>query len=721
MIGTSSSSRGGMEGPSSLGRHRSSSSSSSDVAESPPEPNHAVPPPPHQQQQKFVIPPWTPWSPNPQQVTEEIPSMLSYSRNIGGSNRNDAFNGMIDDESLPSIPDVPSPYSPPPASLFSVDEEFPIKSVRQHKQKPHDEYRMIYQENQNHHNGVYNNNSVPSDEKHSMNHSQYNRQQLLPTVLYLKKDLEESHASMHLLQQENKALASECDKFQNEMQIWKERQSQIVTLKDQQIAKLQEQLRIGQLQSNENKELVEKERAVAATAKEEVESLSKQLEASTATNQRLDVHNSDLKQEMELKSNEMKNLRSTMKEQSQVSTQKMKDAVSSCEAKIQKLKEENQSLTLETDRLKAMHHEAIQRGTKDVAAAGEVLRSELAMVRAELTDAHQTIEDLRKGTTNVNGELMKREDTVNALQEQVQNLCTSDKAQTEEIQRLTATVADATEREGKLITEIVRTKKEASTEHKKMEEEVERLTVALQKAETDKESLEKSLTQALETSYSKYKSLRSEKETLEKELLAMKSQRQKHSPTSVVVVERNNELEVEVENLKSALSKMTLKCNELRAEKSALTKKLSKYKKAESSSTTPRDDDPRQPLPKVFTFPGEHHHDTENNKNEDELIPHRLERIRDAAERAALAQDHRRELSRLKMEHEKEMKLLSERHEQDIKDVFEEAKAEVTARSRELRRHLQSEYETKIGTLERRYQSDLTRVCLQTCSLITAA
>ena len=60
---------------------------------------------------------------------------------------------------------------------------------------------------------------------------------------------------------------------------------------------------------------------------------------------------------------------------------------------------------------------------------------------------------------------------------------------------------------------------------------------------------------------------------------------------------------------------------------------------------------------------------------------------------------------------EKEMKVVSERHEQDIKDVFEEAKAEVTARSRELRRHLQNEYETKIVTLERRYQSDLTRVC----------
>jgi hypothetical protein len=111
----------------------------------------------------------------------------------------------------------------------------------------------------------------------------------------------------------------------------------------------------------------------------------------------------------------------------------------------------------------------------------------------------------------------------------------------------------------------------------------------------------------------------------------------------------------------------------------------------------------------VFTF---NENNNESEKNEDELIPNRLERIRDAAERAALAQEHRRELSRLKLEHEKEMKMVSDRHEQDIKDVFEEAKAEVTARSRELRRHLQNEYETKIVTLERRYQSDLAKVRL---------
>ena len=173
----------------------------------------------------------------------------------------------------------------------------------------------------------------------------------------------------------------------------------------------------------------------------------------------------------------------------------------------------------------------------------------------------------------------------------------------------------------------------------------------------------------------------------------------------MVVVEQNNELEAEVASLKSSLSKMTSKCNELRAERSNLSKKLSMYKTEDGA--TPRDTRTQQP--KVFTF-------IENNneieKDEDELIPNRLGRIRDAAERAALAQEHRHELSRLKMEHEKEMKVVSERHEQDIKDVFEEAKAEVTARSRELRRHLQNEYETKIVTSERRYQSNLARVCL---------
>jgi chorismate mutase len=335
------------------------------------------------------------------------------------------------------------------------------------------------------------------------------------------------------------------------------------------------------------------------------------------------------------------------------------------------------------------------------------------MIRAELTDARQTINDLEKGKTNVNGELMKRDDLMKALQEQLQNLRTSDYAQKEEIQSLKVSLADATEREENLLSDIERKQSQVTEDDTKLKGEIDRLTSALQKAETDKEALEKSLTQALETSYEKYKALRFEKENIEKELVSVKTQKQKHSPTSVVVVERNNELEAEVTSLKSSLSKMTAKCNELRAERSNLSKKLSQYKKDEG--TTPRDD--RAPQPKVFTF---NENNNESEKNEDELIPNRLERIRDAAERAALAQEHRRDLSRLKMEHEKEMKVVSERHEQDIRDVFEEAKAEVTARSRELRRHLQNEYETKIVTLERRYQSDLARVCKRTCSFITA-
>ena len=269
---------------------------------------------------------------------------------------------------------------------------------------------------------------------------------------------------------------------------------------------------------------------------------------------------------------------------------------------------------------------------------------------------------------------------------------TDNDAQQEEKKHWTASVADATEREAKLRAEI------------------ERLTRALQATATDKEALEQSMTQALETSYAKYKTLKSEKETIETELRAV-TQRptlKPPSPTTSVIVERNNELEAQVEQLKLSLSKMTCKCQELRAEKSILTKKLKKNELATPHHND--DDNDRTQPPKVFTFGGETPEQHPNSNHEDDLMPHRLERIRDAAERAALAQEHRRELSRLKMEHEKEMKVLSERQEQDIKDVFEEAKAEVTARSRELRRHLQSEYETKIATLERRYQSDLARV-----------
>ena len=82
---------------------------------------------------------------------------------------------------------------------------------------------------------------------------------------------------------------------------------------------------------------------------------------------------------------------------------------------------------------------------------------------------------------------------------------------------LKASVADATEREEKLLSGIEQTQNNITHENTKIKGENDQLTCALQEAETDKETLEKSLTQALEISYAKYKALRLEKENIEKD------------------------------------------------------------------------------------------------------------------------------------------------------------------------------------------------------------
>jgi chromosome segregation ATPase len=669
------------------GRHRAS-------ADSPHQPSPSAPPMPQEPPKPFLLPPWTP---NPKHHLFQQQTHYIQNENIENVSdlrkaSDDDMTGMIDDESLPSIPDVPSPYSPPPASLFS-GEEFPSKSHR--KPRPFDDYNhRLVPQSQN----VFNS-SIPSDEEYQSHQPHSHRQQLLPTILYLKKDLEESHASMHLLQQENKALAAECDRFQREMEHWNDQHAITLAEKDEQIAELKKQLHSAH---HNSKDTMDALRTSYSNCKDELEKISKQLEASVASNTHLESCNEQLKNDAATKETEIKNLRSTIKDQSLAASTKLKETTAAYDTKLQLLQDECKSLTMETDRLKAMNVEALHLGSKNLAKSEESFRTELSTVQAALKKTQKEMEDLRADAASLKLEANEKAEEIKRFTQQLNDALAKDAQQASEIKGLRDSLLGSTEREQQLQTENESVRNDMAQKVKERNDEINQLQHALQKAEADEKALKTSAAQmaeALRESYTKYGALRSEKEILEKEVSSLRSQIGAASSSSSSL-EINQELGAEIERLKVSLSKAVTKCNDLRAERSVLTKKLSQYSK--NIENVPSSDEKKK-SPEVFKF-------EDAGSDNDDLVPNRLERIRDAAERAAFAKEQRREIQRLKTEHDKEMKRLTARHEQDLKDVFEEAKAEVTARSREIRRHLQGEYENKIANLERRYQSDLSRV-----------
>jgi DNA repair exonuclease SbcCD ATPase subunit len=174
---------------------------------------------------------------------------------------------MIDDESLPSIPDVPSPYSPPPSSLFS-GESFPEKSTRK---KGGDWFggdgrRLSLQDlslNTNHRllqsqQRLYRNSNLTSpiedEQQNPFNAtSKGNQKQLLPVLQTLTVD-------HRLLQEENRALSAECDKFQRELMKFQQAAQHAVALEEtlkRQVSQLTEELQSARESLKESQSVLE--------------------------------------------------------------------------------------------------------------------------------------------------------------------------------------------------------------------------------------------------------------------------------------------------------------------------------------------------------------------------------------------------------------------------------------------------------------------------------
>ena len=88
----------------------------------------------------------------------------------------------------------------------------------------------------------------------------------------------------------------------------------------------------------------------------------------------------------------------------------------------------------------------------------------------------------------------------------------------------------------------------------------------------------------------------------------------------------------------------------------------------------------------------------------------RLARIRDAAERASLVKDHHREMARLKDQYESKIKNLSTRLQQRLEDSMSSVKTELVAKHTVTVEALQSDFDAKLATIERRHQEEIETV-----------
>jgi hypothetical protein len=207
------------------------------------------------------------------------------------------------------------------------------------------------------------------------------------------------------------------------------------------------------------------------------------------------------------------------------------------------------------------------------------------------------------------------------------------------------------------------------------------------------------------------KSLASECETLQQQLLECQSlsEQKSHELESLHVAMKS-----QMARLEQTLAKSTQKNRVLIAEKTALRKELVERERTrvevsiqtdppaertDAASQTDVSDDATLILPSgSFSI------------SSNPAGGERIARIRDAAERAAFLQDHRREIGKLKAEHKVELFQLQQRHEDGLKRVVQEAKSEVRIKTEKYKETMQNEYERKIKSLEEKYKAEMHEV-----------
>ncbi|EEC46801.1 predicted protein [Phaeodactylum tricornutum CCAP 1055/1] len=627
-----------------------------------------------------------------------------------------------EEESLPSLPEAPSPYSPPPNSLFSGeswqrsskghrrrrpplhevrltseranggqaggkndDDEAVVATNQTFASEPslgHRIHRLLRQEGT----PVSFRDPFPPQSAISIPPISADRSHLLPAVLALKRDLQTSHQSLYLLQQENKALSSECDRFSSQYDVWQENFNRQLDLSRQQQEGLEQEVehlkqqnhllveerKAAAINANENIERLKREKAEALEETESVRtSLQDAIHLLESEKEQLEIEktSTDSKWKKDLKRLESERTEAETCLQQRIETlEKEKALVAS------RLQEKMDDLIAEKVMLESQRKEQVGQLEKDQ----KLLKAELAeQIKVLATDATSVETGLRHEVQHLE-KALETAMTEKTIQELKFESLVADNLSYEQ------QLAEKKEENDSLSKTLAQLRRSADSGG---DRKVEQLQTELLDAKARVKSATiqgaRKTQQAKEGGEKKSHLLQGQVNSLRLEVdqlkaVAKESER-RHRKQMAETERKTDDLQQEVKNLKRDLDESTERANQLMGNKAACC-----YDQDEIECSSAA---------------GASH-----------SISERLLRIRDVAERARIDQNFRRELTRIRAQHEGELKSVKDSHEQTLKDIVHGAKVDVTTKAKDYKRRLQSEYEVEIEDMRRKHDAQVTQV-----------
>lgn len=381
----------------------------------------------------------------------------------------------------------------------------------------------------------------------------------------------------------------------------------------------------------------------------------KALEQATTNTQQRETEVQQLKQEVANLQKENQDLSTRMKLLIKEHQEDLTTFNDSTEGRLSRMRKELDAALTDNKTLRTSLEDAQnQASEKTTALEEEKAKSEADLI--EMTEKHDAcIQQMEKFETVVQSAKKQSEDRISALESQQQGLTEKQKTDQIEIIRLRNALKEASKETGK-----------ASASNLKAETEV----LSLQEGYEDLQG------------------------TIDEMKVSLQDSHQR-------VEEQAEELRVAKDALKTAQVNTDKHLAEIQKLEAELEEAMQAV--GEAAAT---------PLHANTTHTSCTSESSQSQTNNDMGCPilDRLARIRDAAERAALVKDHHREIARLQDQYESKIKSLSTRLQQRMEDSVSTVKSELLAKHSVNVDALQSDWEARLVTLEKRHQEEIEMV-----------
>lgn len=706
---------------------------------------------------------------------------------------------FLDDGSFSTLPDLPSPYSPPPSSLFSKD-DWAQPPVDQNT--PHVIDADLKLQGGNHFSETQSRSyssrapketnsmqvSYPFTEAIStmqnlqqLRDSPYamlshrstssrtaDRSHILPSVVFLKNSLQESHQAQYLLRQENRALVLECDRFQQEFlnlqglfhgnnanAEMNERSlvsnldqlstsnnalvGELETLKEKILAmerNYQDDKSIwqGEVQklNDTNKETENQRREVVqalSSAKIENEKISNDLLLSEANQKRAEEQNKKLSDQATKLEENAASLRSKLKSQTNEQAKILKEKEEEHREKLSNLQKEKTSASYEILKLQAMLAET-KMATKQLTNEKE----DAMALQTRIDEMEKELRRAQKENLSLQDELFVRKETTQQEYAKLEDICAAQKLKIDQLnhetdqsnvikRKLESEIESCQNSYNDCLHSLEVTKKESlelGNEANRLQQELVKLIEQNNELKLENDQLHSS-EKSSQNEVARVESLLLEKEEqlrdVTDKLLQFESQRQQYEGDlarirdAIMASEtKESELSTEVDRLVAQVAILAnertverTKAEELRMELDLLRKAPADKRNCYSEVGTQTDSSTLEHSNTVLD-------DSVFGSSDKNPLAEYFTRVQESAEKAALINEYRQELARVKNEYEKEIKFLSTNHDQSLKEILHDAKLELKSRIEENHINVDIEVQKSLQEARRVHEKEIENV-----------